>query len=104
MPAGGRKSSTWAKGQKPPYQKPKGTKHKKTIVKEILGREGWEGLRQFIENEGATKLIKEIKKLSGTQYIRAIEGMSEYVKPKLRRVDGNLNANVTLKGKKVTFE
>lgn len=104
MPSGGRRSSTWTKGQKPPVQKPKGALNKKTRVKKLLGTEGWEQLTNFIEGQGAEKLVKEMKKLTGQSYVHAMQQMSEYVKPKLRRVDSNISGNLTLKGAKVVFK
>ena len=102
--AAGRNRSTWEKGKKPPVQKPKGAKSRKTKLKEAIGAQNWEGLKNFIEGEGATKLIEEMKKLSGKSYVQAIHAVAEYVKPKLRRVDGNLNANVSFKDKDIKFE
>jgi hypothetical protein len=104
MPRGGTVSTTWKKGQKPPVQKPKGRKNNKTLLKESLGLNGWDALTKFIEGEGADKLILEMKKLKGKSYITAMHNLSEYVKPKLRRVDANISGDLTLKGSKVTFK
>jgi hypothetical protein len=104
MSRGGTRSSTWPKGQKPPVKKPKGALAKRTRLKLAVSQKDWEGLKNFIEGEGATKLIEEMKKLKGQQYVYAMQSIAEYVKPKLRRIDGTLNANLTLKDKKVKFE
>ena len=102
--AAGRNRSTWQKGKKPPFNKPKGCKNKINRLKESIGLENWEGLKSFVEQEGATKLIKEMKKLKGRSYVQAMHAMAEYIKPKLRRVDGNLNANLSFKDKDIKFE
>jgi hypothetical protein len=101
---GGRRSSTWPKGEKPKYVRQKGSKNKKTLVKEALGLTGWDALKEFIEGKGAEKLIVEMKKLNGKTYVNAMQAMSEYVKPKLRRVDGNLNTNISFKDEETVFE
>jgi hypothetical protein len=99
---GGRRSTTWGKGTNPVPKK--GYKQKRTILKEQLGLQNWEGLKQYIEGDGATKLIKEMQKLNGKDFIVAMHNLSEYVRPKLRRVDGNLNANISFKDKKIIFK
>lgn len=72
----------------------KGTKQKKTRLKESLGLSNWQKLRSFIENEGAEKLVDEMLKLSGKEFITAYGTLAEYVKPKLQRttVVGDPNA------------
>lgn len=104
MASGGRRSSTWAKGEKPPVQRPKGAKNNKTRLKESLGLQNWEGLKKFIETSGATKLIKEMRKLKGQQYVYAMQAMTEFVKPKLQRTDAKVSANINLSDQPVTFE
>jgi hypothetical protein len=104
MPRGGRRSSTWPKGKKPPVKRPKGALNKKTILKRAVGLQNWEGLKTFLETKGSTKMIKEIQKLKGKDYVHAVHAMMEYVKPKLTRVDGKLNATLNLKDEEVVFE
>lgn len=82
---GGKRSTAWKPGESP--VKPKGMKNKKTRLKEKLGLQNWEGLVTYIETEGATKLIDEMKKLSGKDYVTAMNGLSEFVKPKLARTE-----------------
>lgn len=104
MGRGGKTSGTWPKGKKPPVKRPKGSLNKKTILKRSVGLENWDGLKTFLETKGSTKLIKEIQKLNGKDYVNAVHGMMEYVKPKLTRIDGKLNANINLKDEEVVFE
>jgi len=101
---GGRVKSTWPKGQKSPVNRPKGSKNKKTILKERLGLKGWEDLKDFIETDGADKLVKEMKKLTGKSYVMAVSMVSEYVKPKLSRVDAKIKGDINLSEMPIKFE
>jgi hypothetical protein len=102
----GRTSATWKKGEKPPVKRPKGSKNKRTLVKESIGLQDWEGLEQFIKKEGATKFIKEMKKLTGKSYTIAFNAISEFVKPKLARTElkAEIDANVKLSERPVVFK
>jgi hypothetical protein len=102
MPRGGRTSGTWKKGQNP--IKRKGQIHKKTKLKNSIGLQNWEGLKEFIEKDGATKLIEEIKKLTGRNYVNAMAALTEFVKPKLSRVDANVKANINISELPINFE
>lgn len=82
-----RVKSTWPKGQRPPVQRPKGSKNKKTLLKEAAGLSSWDKFKQFIENEGVEKCIQEINKLKGNQYLIAYGSLMEFVKPKLARTE-----------------
>ena len=62
-----------------------GCKHKKTILKESIGLDGWENLCNFLKGEGSDKLKVEINKLKGKDYVLAITQLVEFVKPKLQR-------------------
>lgn len=104
MGRGGKRSTTWPKGQKPPVKRLKGSLGKKTLVKKAVGLENWDGLKNYLETKGSTKMIKEIQKLQGKDFVTAMHAMMEYVKPKLTRVDGKLNANINLKDENVVFE
>lgn len=84
--------------------KKKGQIHKSTRLKQALGLQNWEGLKEYIENEGATKLIQEMSKLKGAGFVSAMHAMTEFVKPKLRRVDARVNGNVNLSDEPITFE
>ena len=86
MKQGGRTSTSWKKGVKPPYKKPRGCKHKRTILKEAIGLQNWDGLKTYIETKGATKLITELDKLKGREFIQACSSLCEYIKPKLTRI------------------
>lgn len=102
---GGRRSTTWPKGKKPPVKRKKGSKNKRTLVKEALGLTGWDALKKFVEGDGADKMVREMKKLKGKSYVQALQGIAEYVKPKLSRVDAKVKADITdLSKLDVTFE
>lgn len=103
MGRGGKTSATWPKGKKPPVKKPKGRKNNRTLVKEAIGLQNWEGLKTFLQTEGSTKMIAEIQKLKGKDYINATTALLEYVKPKLTRVDGKIKTDVDLTNAKITF-
>ncbi|HRE52243.1 MAG TPA: hypothetical protein PK339_12525 [Flavitalea sp.] len=81
----GATKGTWKKGRKPPVTRPKGSKNKRTLVKEAIGLDNWEGFEQFVRTDGATKLITEIKKLKGRNYVIAYQSLLEFIKPKLAR-------------------
>ena len=97
MPRGGRRSSTWKPGENPVKQK--GQKHRKTKLKEALGLENWAGVQKYIEGEGATKLVQEMMKLKGRNFVIAYQAMTEFVKPKLARqeVKAEIDETVTIK-------
>jgi hypothetical protein len=78
--------------------KPKGAKHKTTLLKESLGLKNWDKLVSFVNNEAAEKLVDEMAKLHGKDFIYALTMVAEYVKPKLQRttVEGNPNRPVNL--------
>jgi hypothetical protein len=99
---GGRTSGTWKKGENPIMKK--GTKHKSTKIKEALGLQNWEGLKNYIENEGATKLIEEMKKLNKKDFVFAMRVMTEFFKPKLRSIDAKVKGNIHLADEPITFE
>jgi len=88
MKRSGRPSTTgtWKKRQKPPVKKPRGCRHKRTILKEAIGLQNWEGLQKFIEENGASRLIVEMQKLRKREYVQAYVSLCEFVKPKLTRV------------------
>lgn len=75
----------------------KGALNKKTIEQKKRA----ESVLNIIETN---HLEKDIKKLTAYQRTSLYVGLMEYVAPKLRRVDGNLTGDITLKGAKVTFK
>jgi hypothetical protein len=107
MPRGGIKKSTWKKGEKPPVKRPKGSKNKKTLLKEALGLKSWDQLKEFVESNGIEKCILEIQKLRGAAYVYAFLSLTEYVKPKLARtevkVDPESEVHVNV-SEKLTYE
>lgn len=81
--AAGRTKGTWTKGTNP--VKKKGTKARKTILKESLGLKGWEKLNSFLQHEGAEKMVKTMANLSEKDFAWAYGQMLEFIKPKLNR-------------------
>lgn len=78
---------------------PKGaSKHRKTKVKERLGLNNWQNLTHFVLNEGLDKMLLEMEKLRGRDYLTAYTTLLEYVKPKLSRttVEGDKNAPIEI--------
>lgn len=95
---GGIRSTSWKSGTQPVKQK--GTKHKKTLLKESVGLKNWEGLKQYIETEGAERLVSELKNLKGRDYVIAFQSMTEFVKPKLARQEVKAEIDATISSKK----
>ncbi len=95
---GGLRSTSWKSGTQP--VKLKGTKHKKTLLKEAVGLKNWEGLKHYIETEGAEKLVDELQKLTGRDYVIAFQSMTEFVKPKLARQEVKAEIDTTISSKK----
>lgn len=95
---GGKRSTTWTADNHPTMKK--GAKHKRTVVKESIGLKNWEGLKQYIETEGAEKLVDELKKLNGRDYVIAFQSMTEFVKPKLARQEVKAEIDTTISSKK----
>lgn len=83
MPSGGRRKTTWTKGTNP--VKKKGTKARKTILKESLGLKGWDKLNSFLQHEGAEKMVNTMAKLSEKEFAWAYGQMLEFIRPKLTR-------------------
>lgn len=81
---GGRRSTTWSKGRDPKFNKPKGSKHAVTKVKEQLGS-SWDELARYLVEEGADKAFLELSKLDKTSFLKYYLQMVEYAKPKLTR-------------------
>lgn len=77
----------FVKGKPKTGGRTKAGKNKKTILKEAVGLKNWEGLKTYIETEGATKLIREMQKLKGRDFVIALNGLAEFVKPKLARTE-----------------
>lgn len=77
----------FVKGKPKTGGRTKQSKNKATIVKEKVGLKNWEGLVAYIETDGATKLIREMKKLKARDYVIAVNGLAEFVKPKLARTE-----------------
>lgn len=102
---GGKRSTSWQKGEAPVKQP--GTKNKHTLLKESLGLSNWAKLKSFIENEGAEKMVDEMMKLKGRDFVIAMTQFTEFVKPKLQRstVTGDPDAPVQVSTlQNLTFE
>jgi hypothetical protein len=92
-------------GSTPPVHRVKRSKNKKTIFRESIGADNWENFKKFIEDEGAEKLIIELKKINGARYVHAYSIVAEYVKPKLSRVDPNIKSTIEdLRNEDIVFE
>jgi hypothetical protein len=87
---GGRRSTTWPKGKKPPVQKPKGSKHKSTLLKESIGLDNWQELANYMKDEGAAKMVSQLKKLSGRNYFTAYSTLLEFFEPKKQRIQAQV--------------
>jgi hypothetical protein len=74
----------------------KGIKNKKHLLLESFAKSVIEG--------GMEKFQSELNKLSGIKYVHAYLALYEYVSPKLRRVDGNLNANISFLEEETVFD
>jgi hypothetical protein len=92
-------STTWAKGEKPPVQKPKGSKHKRTIMKEMLGVKSWSEVQEFLETKGVIRYLEELDKMKGKDYTTAFTALAEFFRPKLARSATELSSN-----SKITIE
>jgi hypothetical protein len=91
---GGRRSTTWKKGENP--VKKKGTKHTRTKIKEAIGLQNWEGLKKYIEESGSAKLMQEMNKLTGKDFVTAYSSLLEFVKPKLARVESKIEGELDI--------
>lgn len=102
MSRGGKTAGSWKPGENP--VKKKGQKHRSTKIKEALGLQNWEGLKQYIETEGSTRLIEEMKKLNKKDFVFAMRVMTEFFKPKLRSIDAKIKADINLSDQPIKFE
>lgn len=64
-----------------------GTKHQSTKIKEAIGLDSWNSLKDFLLSKGTDKFQKEIIKLKGQQFTYAYLAALEYFKPKLQRTE-----------------
>lgn len=84
----GKSPTSWNSETRPAPKTPgrkKGSKNRLTKVKELMGKSNWAYLKTYIETEGIEKLIKEMDKLKGKDYVNAWYHLAEYIKPKLHR-------------------
>ena len=79
----------------------KGSRNKKTIVKQAIGIDNWTELSGFIEGAGIKRYVQEMNKMTGKDFTTAFSSLAEFVKPKLSRAEHtskveNINYNVDL--------
>lgn len=86
----------FAKGKQKTGGRSKGSLNQKTIDQ----KQRAESLMQLLENDYLQKDIANLTSLQRTDFYL---GLMEYVSPKLRRVDGTLNANLSFANEKVEF-
>jgi hypothetical protein len=75
----------------------KGIKNKATQIKEVIGLDSWDSLYNYMVNKGPEKFIQEISTLKGSAYLINYLQMLEYFKPKLSRIDSNVNIQADIK-------
>jgi hypothetical protein len=79
-----RTKTSFKKGERPVGIK-KGSKHKRTEIKEAVGVASWNQLREWVEGYGLERCISELNTLYGKDYVIAYNALTEYIKPKLSR-------------------
>jgi hypothetical protein len=79
----------------------KGTRNKRTLLKESLGLKNWDQLTSYIEKEGAQKMVKELLKMKGKDFSTTYTALMEFVKPKLSRADYNVSQVITQQSVKI---
>lgn len=62
-----------------------GATHKKTKVKQAIGLDNWQNFCNYVVTNGVDKLIDEMNKLKGKDFVIAFSALIEFVKPKLSR-------------------
>ena len=73
--------------ERQPPASAKRVKKKKTRIKEAVGLESWEGIAKYIQENGATKFVKELNKMKGRAFAANFLQAAEYFKPKLSRAE-----------------
>jgi hypothetical protein len=68
-----------------PTGRAKGTKNKKTELRESIGVDNWQQVEHYLTTEGAAKLIDSLRELRPGQYVYAYTALLEYFRPKLSR-------------------
>lgn len=81
------KSQTYFKPGERKVGRTAGVKNQRTKVKEALGIASWEQLKGYVEGQGIERCVQELHKLKGRTYVYAYLTLTEYVKPKLTRVE-----------------
>lgn len=85
------------KGHSKKGGKVKGSKAKKTLIKESVGLVSWENLQKYLLTKGADKFIEEVSKMKGHAFAINFLQAIEYFKPKLSRVDSTNTHKVEIK-------
>lgn len=80
--------------------------NKKTLIKKAIGLDGWDKFKSYVEKKGAEKLLTEMNKLKGRDYVVAYSQLLEFVKPKLNRttLEGNPEKPISLSNATITFK
>lgn len=104
MGRGGKTTGTWPKGKKPPVKRPKGSKNKKTLVKEAIGLKNWDTLKAYLETDGSGKMLDAMKKMNDRDFKYAFISLMDFVKPKLTRVDAKVKNDIDLTGAVIKFK
>jgi hypothetical protein len=68
-----------------PTGRAKGTKNKRTQLRESIGADNWQSIEQYLTTEGAAHLIECMRELRPGQYVYAYTALLEYFRPKLSR-------------------
>jgi hypothetical protein len=86
-----------------PAGRGKGTKNKRTELREAIGINSWQQIEHYLTTEGAEKLISSMKELRPGQFVYAYTGLLEYFRPKLSRQqlsaapgEGEMEIHVTM--------
>ena len=54
-------------------------------------RKDWDDIGAYLLAIGSDRFIREIDQLEGKEYVQAFKDILEYFKPKLARLDSNVN-------------
>jgi hypothetical protein len=92
---------SFKKGERP-TGRAKGTRNKKTLLKESMHVKTWSDLSGYIEGRGLSLAVAELEHLRGKDFVTAYNGLTEYVKPKLARAEilAKVETNITWEEKK----
>ena len=81
-----KRGKPFTKNRQPP-NKSKQVKKKKTILREAVGLESWDSLKNYLLTKGVKKFIDTLDKLTGKSYTTAYLSSLEFVKAKISRTE-----------------